>query len=139
LPLVRHPEGINRIVRRRQINLPGLADNPVPCANAVIVLAAVPHLFTCGRVERIQHGGEERRARSALLTAGSPDCTSPLEAAKITPFTPSAGAAQSIPWKPRSEHADRARRSSPAVLYALDASTGKEMWNSGSNDDCVRA
>jgi outer membrane protein assembly factor BamB len=27
--------------------------------------------------------------------------------------------------------ADRAKRSSPAVLYALDAATGKEIWNSG--------
>src|SRR6185369_10811440 len=27
--------------------------------------------------------------------------------------------------------ADRAKRSSPAVLYALDSSTGKELWNSG--------
>lgn len=27
--------------------------------------------------------------------------------------------------------ADRARKSSPAVLYALDGSTGKELWNSG--------
>jgi outer membrane protein assembly factor BamB len=27
--------------------------------------------------------------------------------------------------------AERARRSSPAVLYALDAETGKELWNSG--------
>ena len=25
----------------------------------------------------------------------------------------------------------RAQRSAPAVLYALDASTGKELWNSG--------
>jgi len=28
--------------------------------------------------------------------------------------------------------AQRARRSSNAVLYALDAATGKELWNSGS-------
>ena len=28
--------------------------------------------------------------------------------------------------------AQRAQRSKPAVLYALDASTGKELWNSGS-------
>ncbi len=27
--------------------------------------------------------------------------------------------------------AERARRSTPAVLYALDAATGKEIWNSG--------
>lgn len=27
--------------------------------------------------------------------------------------------------------AERARRSTPAVLYALDAATGKELWNSG--------
>jgi outer membrane protein assembly factor BamB len=27
--------------------------------------------------------------------------------------------------------ADRAKKSSPAVLYALEASTGKELWNSG--------
>ena len=27
--------------------------------------------------------------------------------------------------------AQRAQRSSPAVLYALDAATGKELWNSG--------
>lgn len=27
--------------------------------------------------------------------------------------------------------AERARRSSPAVIYALDATTGKELWNSG--------
>ena len=27
--------------------------------------------------------------------------------------------------------AQRAQRSKPAVLYALDASTGKELWNSG--------
>ncbi len=26
---------------------------------------------------------------------------------------------------------ERARRSSPAILYALDATTGKELWNSG--------
>jgi len=29
--------------------------------------------------------------------------------------------------------ADRAKRSSPAVLYALDSSTGKELWNSGTD------
>jgi outer membrane protein assembly factor BamB len=29
-------------------------------------------------------------------------------------------------------NADRVRRSSPAVLYALEASTGKDIWNSGS-------
>jgi outer membrane protein assembly factor BamB len=27
--------------------------------------------------------------------------------------------------------AERVKRSSPAVLYALDSATGKEMWNSG--------
>jgi outer membrane protein assembly factor BamB len=27
--------------------------------------------------------------------------------------------------------AERIKRSSPAVLYALDYSTGKELWNSG--------
>jgi outer membrane protein assembly factor BamB len=27
--------------------------------------------------------------------------------------------------------AQRAQRSSPAVLYALDGATGKELWNSG--------
>jgi outer membrane protein assembly factor BamB len=27
--------------------------------------------------------------------------------------------------------AERVRRSSPAVLYALDSATGKELWNSG--------
>src|SRR5262249_34871212 len=27
--------------------------------------------------------------------------------------------------------AQRAQRSSPAVVYALDAATGKELWNSG--------
>ena len=27
--------------------------------------------------------------------------------------------------------AQRAQRSKPAVLYVLDASTGKELWNSG--------
>ncbi len=27
--------------------------------------------------------------------------------------------------------AERIKRSSPAVLYALDGATGKEMWNSG--------
>ncbi|HET9361877.1 MAG TPA: hypothetical protein VFO58_19125, partial [Vicinamibacterales bacterium] len=28
--------------------------------------------------------------------------------------------------------ADRARQSAPAVLYALDAATGRELWTSGS-------
>ena len=27
--------------------------------------------------------------------------------------------------------AERAKRSTPAVLYALDAATGKELWSSG--------
>ncbi len=27
--------------------------------------------------------------------------------------------------------AQRAQRSKPAILYAIDASTGKELWNSG--------
>jgi outer membrane protein assembly factor BamB len=27
--------------------------------------------------------------------------------------------------------AERARRSTPAVLYALDAATGKQLWSSG--------
>src|SRR2546425_3686677 len=31
----------------------------------------------------------------------------------------------------RDADAQRAQRSSPAVLYALDATTGKELWNSG--------
>ena len=33
---------------------------------------------------------------------------------------------------PQLTAAQRAQRSSPAVLYALDAATGKELWNSGS-------
>jgi outer membrane protein assembly factor BamB len=33
---------------------------------------------------------------------------------------------------PQLTAAQRAQRSSPAVLYALDAGTGKELWNSGS-------
>jgi outer membrane protein assembly factor BamB len=33
---------------------------------------------------------------------------------------------------PQLTAAQRAQRSSPAILYALDASTGKELWNSGS-------
>src|SRR5439155_21147427 len=33
---------------------------------------------------------------------------------------------------PQVTSAERVRRSSNAVLYALDAATGKELWNSGS-------
>ena len=32
---------------------------------------------------------------------------------------------------PKLAASQRARRSIPAVLYALDAQTGKELWNSG--------
>jgi outer membrane protein assembly factor BamB len=38
-------------------------------------------------------------------------------------FVPDAGATVSV--------ADRARQSVPAVLYAFDAATGRELWNSG--------
>jgi outer membrane protein assembly factor BamB len=33
---------------------------------------------------------------------------------------------------PKMTAAERAKRSSPAVLYALDSVTGKELWSSGS-------
>ena len=33
--------------------------------------------------------------------------------------------------EPNLSAAERAKRSTPAVLYALDAATGKELWSSG--------
>ena len=58
----------------------------------------------------------------------------------IAPFPPivvngviyAASSGEYNPGDPAVSNTDRARRSSPAVLYALDATTGKEMWNSGS-------
>jgi outer membrane protein assembly factor BamB len=37
------------------------------------------------------------------------------------------------PATPQMTAAQRAQRSKPAVLYALDASTGKELWTSGTS------
>jgi outer membrane protein assembly factor BamB len=59
----------------------------------------------------------------------------------IAPLTPiivngviyAASSGEYNPGDSSVSNADRARRSSPAVLYALDASTGKDIWNSGNS------
>jgi outer membrane protein assembly factor BamB len=62
----------------------------------------------------------------------SRDMIAPLPPIVVNGVIYAASSGEYNPGDPAVSNADRARRSSPAVLYALDATTGKEMWNSGS-------
>ena len=62
----------------------------------------------------------------------SRDMIAPLPPIVVNGVIYAASSGEYNPGDPAVSNADRARRSSPAVLYALDAATGKDMWNSGS-------
>jgi outer membrane protein assembly factor BamB len=62
----------------------------------------------------------------------SRDMIAPLPPIVVNGVIYAASSGEYNPGDPAVSNADRARRSSPAVLYALDATTGKDMWNSGS-------
>jgi outer membrane protein assembly factor BamB len=72
-------------------------------------------------------------AKPALQPAwASREMIAPLPPMVVNGVIFAASSGEYNPGDPAVSNADRARRSSPAVLYALDASTGKEIWNSGS-------
>jgi outer membrane protein assembly factor BamB len=62
----------------------------------------------------------------------SRDMIAPLPPIVVNGVIYAASSGEYNPGDPAVSYAERVRRSSPAVLYALDATTGKEMWNSGS-------
>jgi outer membrane protein assembly factor BamB len=62
----------------------------------------------------------------------SRDMIAPLPPIVVNGVIYAASSGEYNPQDPAVSNADRARRSLPAVLYALDATTGKDMWNSGS-------
>jgi outer membrane protein assembly factor BamB len=62
----------------------------------------------------------------------SRDMIAPLPPIVVNGVIYAASSGEYNPQDPAVSNADRARRSSPAVLYALDATTGKDIWNSGS-------
>jgi outer membrane protein assembly factor BamB len=62
----------------------------------------------------------------------SRDMIAPLPPIVVNGVIYAAASGEYNPQDPAVSNADRARRSSPAVLYALDATTGKDIWNSGS-------
>jgi outer membrane protein assembly factor BamB len=62
----------------------------------------------------------------------SRDMIAPLPPIVVNGVIYAASSGEYNPGDAGVSNADRARRSSPAMLYALDATTGKEMWNSGS-------
>jgi len=62
----------------------------------------------------------------------SRDMVSPLPPAIVNGVVFALSSGEFRSSDPQLTAAQRAQRSSPAILYALDASTGKELWNSGS-------
>ena len=62
----------------------------------------------------------------------SRDMIAPLPPIVVNGVIYAASSGEYNPGDPAVSNADRVRRSSPAVLYALEASTGKDIWNSGS-------
>jgi outer membrane protein assembly factor BamB len=61
----------------------------------------------------------------------SRDMISPLPPAIVNGVVFALSSGEYRTTDPTMSAADRARRSKPAVLYALDAATGRELWNSG--------
>jgi outer membrane protein assembly factor BamB len=61
----------------------------------------------------------------------SRDLTSPLTPMILNGVVFAVSSGEFRANDPKIAAAQRAQRSSPAVLYALDAATGKELWNSG--------
>ena len=62
----------------------------------------------------------------------SRDMTSPLTPIVVNGVIFAVSTGEFRPGDPKVTDADRSRRSFPAILYALDAIDGKELWNSGS-------
>jgi hypothetical protein len=102
-------------------NGPVTADAKFAAANGVV---------TNGTIAAFKVPG---RAGSTLLEPAwtSRDLTSPVTPIVLNDvvFALSSGAYR--PSDPQLAAAQRLQRSTPAVLYALDAKTGKELWNSG--------
>jgi outer membrane protein assembly factor BamB len=61
----------------------------------------------------------------------SRDIPAPLAPIVVNGIVFAAASGQHRGTEPTLSAAERARRSTPAVLYALDAATGKELWSSG--------
>jgi len=61
----------------------------------------------------------------------SRDLTSPLAPMIVNGVVFAVSSGEYRPADPKIGAAQRAQRSTPAVLYALDGATGKELWNSG--------
>ena len=61
----------------------------------------------------------------------SRDLVSPLPPILVNAVVFALSSGEHRPADSKVTAAQRARRSTPAVLYALDAQTGKELWNSG--------
>ena len=55
----------------------------------------------------------------------------PLPPIVVNGIVYAAASGEFAPGDAAVSNAERAKRSSPAVLYALDGATGKEIWNSG--------
>lgn len=70
---------------------------------------------------------------TATLQPGwiSRDMTSPLTPIVVNGVVFAVAGGEYSPGDAKVNAAERARRSSPAVLYAFDSATGKELWNSG--------
>jgi len=104
-----------------------LAPSAAPSANR---FAATNGVVTNGAITayRVKPG-----AKPSLEPAWvSRDMLAPLPPMVVNGVIYAASSGEYNPGDPALGNADRARRSSPAVLYALDAATGKEIWNSGS-------
>jgi hypothetical protein len=61
----------------------------------------------------------------------SRDLVSPIAPILVNGVVFALSSGEHRPADPKVAAAERVRRSVPAVLYALDAQTGKELWNSG--------
>jgi hypothetical protein len=71
-------------------------------------------------------------AKSSLEPAwASKDMAAPLPPIIVNGIIFAVASGEYQPGDAMVSDADRAARSSPAVLYALDAATGKDIWNSG--------
>src|SRR5262249_39794960 len=74
---------------------------------------------------------EQNGALTLQPAWASPDLVSPLPPTIINGVVFVTSGGESRTNDSKAAAAERARRSSRAVLYALDGETGKELWNSG--------
>ncbi len=75
----------------------------------------------------------DRAGQLALQPAWvSRDLTSPLPPVVVNGVVFAVSSGEYRPADPKTPIAQRVQRSKPAVLYALDGATGRELWSSGS-------